>query len=208
MMLSLNHAIADGYTMYAIRNMLHPNAPVVSIDFSPCEEAVLKGEQLCGSRKNASQTDPIVGLLAALRGHFREDKPKLIVKYANQAWIDAQKILWRDSEVSFVSTNDVLVSWYMNIMNVQYGWMAINWRNRITPLDDSCAGNFQGVLTYWSDECSTPAEIRKSLTRNPDGGFIFGGSRDQPPTYRQRWSMDGGGHSGVTNWFHELVHIL
>lgn len=69
-----------------------------------------------------------------------------------------------DSRVPFVSTNDILTSWFFLNSDCQHGRMAINFRNRLEGHQDIHAGNYESVLHYRvPQDASSPAFIRMSL---------------------------------------------
>jgi hypothetical protein len=67
------------------------------------------------------------------------------------------------SRVDFVSTNDILTSWFFHICRTQVGQMAFNFRNRIPELTDSHAGNYEGMIGYQPEDYSHPTLIRRSI---------------------------------------------
>ena len=63
----------------------------------------------------------------------------------------------------FVSTNDILTSWYFISHDCDCGLMAINGRNRIAGCDDTHAGNYEMLLGYQPVDFTSPGLIRRSL---------------------------------------------
>ena len=46
-------------------------------------------------------------------------------------------------EIPYVSTNDIITSWFFRTRNHDYGMMLVNFRNRICGLTDTDAGNYE-----------------------------------------------------------------
>ena len=68
------------------------------------------------------------------------------------------------SDVQFVSTNDVITSWFMSRIGCEPGFMGINWRNRLEGHTDIHAGNYEKAIFYQQKEdYASPALIRKSV---------------------------------------------
>eukprot|EP00927_Polykrikos_kofoidii_P083501 TRINITY_DN8562_c0_g1_i2.p1 TRINITY_DN8562_c0_g1~~TRINITY_DN8562_c0_g1_i2.p1 ORF type:complete len:449 (+),score=52.32 TRINITY_DN8562_c0_g1_i2:102-1349(+) len=194
-MVSINHTIVDGHTFYEVHNMLGDGSDVIALDRKTLHTEVLaKARGLTGPKKSADLRDPGVLMATLMRGLWEEKPPSPLTKYVDKGWLDTQKRAWKGKETDFVSTNDVVTSWFFKASEAQYGWMAINWRNRLTGLDNIAAGNYEGLLLYHADEIDTPAKVRQSISRGE--GKIYGGERDEPPIesiFRQN-------RIGVTNW--------
>eukprot|EP00929_Paragymnodinium_shiwhaense_P110636 TRINITY_DN7781_c0_g1_i3.p1 TRINITY_DN7781_c0_g1~~TRINITY_DN7781_c0_g1_i3.p1 ORF type:complete len:420 (-),score=42.51 TRINITY_DN7781_c0_g1_i3:539-1798(-) len=183
LMMSLSHVIADGFTFYAIRSMLSSNVAVASLDRQTLYGSVHdKGRLLQGSEKTDFMEHP--AFLASLnKGSWRRKPEMPALKYVSQSWVHEQKGLASGKVVPFVSTNDVLTSWWMNYSRTTWGIMAADWRGRIRQLPSNAAGNYIGLLGYWLDEADTPEKIRQSLATAGDSRL--GGSRQQVPTWSQ-----------------------
>merc|ERR1712226_857448 len=94
-------------------------------------------------------------------------------KYVNRSFLEAEKQRWRGKEVPFVSTNDILTSFIMQNRR-EYGFLAINWRDRVSGIGGDAAGNWFGLLGYWIDESDTPVKIRKSISGTARDKHVWG----------------------------------
>ncbi len=65
----------------------------------------------------------------------------------------------KEAGMAFVSTNDVITSWFMNEAKCPMGVMAINWRGRLRGHTDLHTGNYKNMIFI------SPGLIRQSLTK-------------------------------------------
>ena len=52
-----------------------------------------------------------------------------------------------EESVPFVSTNDIVTSWFFQHINASFGLMALNFRNHLPGITDSDAGNYESAIT-------------------------------------------------------------
>jgi len=103
--------------------------------------------------------------------------------YINEEWVAGEKKKWnamlangkdkdknsnagsigKKESVDFVSTNDVLTSWWFNLHGTTLAGMAINCRNRIEGCLPSDAGNYEHFMVYRKRDYATPPLIRQSV---------------------------------------------
>jgi len=200
---SMSHVVGDGYTFYRVYGQL----------------GVGKGEKGSGVQKlKPKRNDKFEDSLANHIGEeklnwvksFRADfgltflyfmKPILFANLTHRAWfvdsdwIEGQKAQATvEGAVKWVSTNDVLTSWFMSSVGCDYGIMTINMRGRMKGVEADMAGNYETVLQFWPEEFSGPAGIRKTLQAGP---FFSNALRDDTPAF----STDLRGNFGVvTDW--------
>jgi len=74
-------------------------------------------------------------------------------------WIKDQKRK-HNSELGFVSSNDILTHLFFKTSQCDVGTMAINFRNRFKFLNDTHAGNYDGQLLFTKNDYETPQSIR------------------------------------------------
>ena len=67
-------------------------------------------------------------------------------------------------EPAFVSTNDIVTSWFLQQTQCTFGFMAVNFRNRLEGHTHQHAGNYEHVIFYYPPDYETPQRIRKSHT--------------------------------------------
>jgi hypothetical protein len=67
----------------------------------------------------------------------------------------------------FISTNDMVTSWFMQLCRSSCGLIAINFRNRQSHdgHTDKHARNYEGVLLYNRDDFAAPNYIDSSVAR-------------------------------------------
>ena len=66
-------------------------------------------------------------------------------------------------DVTFISTNDILTSWFFKLCKTDVGQMAFNFRNRIPDLPNSFAGNYEAMVAYQPSDFASPQHIRRSI---------------------------------------------
>jgi hypothetical protein len=94
------------------------------------------------------------------------------------------------SPEGFVSTNDVITSWFISTFKVSFTMMAINLRNRLAGITEKHAGNYEHAITYGLDDAASPSIIRKSLaTLQSRSKWI--------PSW---WNLWGGNNGLISNW--------
>ena len=151
LVVSLAHILGDGHTYYQLWNMLTNAARVEALSASRKLEADAGME---AKIEHSIATDWVFaanfmfGLaagklrsLAAALPFVRPPSPfALRFRYLDVDFVARAKAKAKaGGEVPFVSTNDVVTSWFLKAFPV--GTMAINFRNRLAGLGDNDAGN-------------------------------------------------------------------
>jgi len=204
---ALSHIIADGHTYYKILSMLFSKDDDTII---PLIERRISttGQQQADAMGKANYdafANPIMGVflsfaLGVLRAKtigpaneciYALVDPDKMSRYKTQA----VKQGYGGDDVGFVSTNDVLTSWFMQNSNTGAGVMALNWRNRLSGHTDRHAGNYEGVVAYRRPDLAWPSLIRKSLQQ----GYRRTVTTDQPLS-GLREAITRPSLSIVTNW--------
>eukprot|EP00553_Chaetoceros_curvisetus_P015180 CAMPEP_0204645812 /NCGR_PEP_ID=MMETSP0718-20130828/3557_1 /ASSEMBLY_ACC=CAM_ASM_000674 /TAXON_ID=230516 /ORGANISM="Chaetoceros curvisetus" /LENGTH=174 /DNA_ID=CAMNT_0051667875 /DNA_START=51 /DNA_END=575 /DNA_ORIENTATION=+ len=108
----------------------------------------------------------------------------------------------KEAGIPFVSTNDVITSWFMNEVACPTGIMAINMRGRLSGHTDLHAGNYESMMFYNKEDFATPGLIRRSLTKYRR---VVTGDKGMPPWYK----VAATSIPLVTNWatFANLIRI-
>jgi len=198
--LTISPVIIDGHNFYSIHHMLDPTAQLLPLDHSfihyEAREEVL---QAIGAQKYAYTVDRQRSMMGRMAGMLKNDPScKPLLRYVNEDFIAEQKKRHRSSSsssssVPWVSTNDILTSWFVKTTGADYVMMKISWRHRMGNLTDVVAGNYEGLLHYWSEEADTPQKIRKSISSPPH----YGGARpDVPTSFDEVWQTQ----CFVSNW--------
>mmetsp|Transcript_52376 Transcript_52376/g.111295 ORF Transcript_52376/g.111295 Transcript_52376/m.111295 type:complete len:208 (+) Transcript_52376:396-1019(+) len=68
---------------------------------------------------------------------------------------------------AFISSNDVLTSWFFQNCGCRHRMMAINFRGRLEGHDERHAEIYENVVFYRTDDSASPALIRESLSGRP-----------------------------------------
>mmetsp|Transcript_51 Transcript_51/g.132 ORF Transcript_51/g.132 Transcript_51/m.132 type:complete len:418 (-) Transcript_51:8-1261(-) len=195
--LSISPVIVDGHNFYSIYHMLDPSVQLTPLDHSFVHfEAREEALQAIGVQKHAYAVDTRRSVLSQVAGLLKNDTPqKPLLRYINEDFIADQKKRHSSpsAPVPWVSTNDILTSWFVNAVHADYLTMKINWRHRMGNLTDITAGNYEGLLHYWPSEADTPQKIRRSISSPPH----YGGVRPDVPTpFEELWQCQ----AHVSNW--------
>jgi hypothetical protein len=195
--MALSHVIADGRTFYYIYSMLDSHTEVTALtvqrklDFEKCLVQTI-GERLSNWLNSKVFVFGILGTILFWR------TPKINVCSVDQKSLQQAKDYYLKSSQGsgrpdFISTNDILTSWFFNLCGCQYGIMAVNLRNRFAAYTDLMAGNYGGITLYNQEDYSRPEYIRESVS---DDQRIRGKS-DSVPSF---WSTLMFNISVISNW--------
>ena len=121
-------------------------------------------------------------------------------------WVNAQKQLNKEpmpssgkknkskggsvNKDSFVSTNDVMVSWWASCARFDYCIMAVNYRERLSRLSSDHAGNYSSATVLYPEDYKTPAGVRRVVSNLLTDSEV-------PPTIQQTMKYNCG---LATNW--------
>lgn len=95
------------------------------------------------------------------------------------------------------STNDILTSFFWNLVKPDVGFMSMNFRGRLDMVGIDHAGNYANPVPYTEDDYKTAALIRKSLETCRRAGTVAG--TNNVPTVLPRPQPDLT-FSVITNW--------
>jgi len=151
--MTLSHVIGDGHTFYKIHNMIDNSEEITSLD-------TVRKEYLKEAQDKLGPTNKALIYTCLMVHPTKSYKPiKLII---NNNWIEQQKLQFQ-TENTFVSTNDIITSWFFKKCNCDIGIMSLNWRNRLKHLTDNDAGNYVGGIVFQKKDFADPTLIRKSV---------------------------------------------
>ena len=181
--LSMSHVFADGSTYYALWAALGGGAGAPAPKLNPVRKPAFEAamREALGPAQYAWQHSGGVKAMfvGTLLGNALWGKPLAVrAWYANAEFIAAQKSQ-APGDVPFVSTNDILTSWFFRRNKCDYGLMAVNFRGRLLDLTAADAGNYEGCITYWPHEFATPGGVRRALLRGP----AFNTGRAEAPSF-------------------------
>jgi hypothetical protein len=168
---SMSHVVADGHTFYQFHNMLLSQDTIASLTCARIPTSANQQIQAMGKKEHAFLSS------AAFIGHAIFGfvlasfiTPLCGIKlYSRCLVVDPQKMETakreHDDTVKFLSTNDVITSWFFRTAAPTFGLMAINWRGRLHGHTDMHAGNYESLITYLQGDYEAPEQIRSSLDK-------------------------------------------
>ena len=170
LILSVNHVLADGETMYALSDMLSESGKVRSIqcerlkDFEIAQTIAVGKEKIMFSFGNYGF---LCGLIGAILGDLRRGKPRDVLlcevdgKYLERRKQESKK----DNSVPFVSTNDILTSLlFTKLIPARVGLMEGSLRDKGGfPASKQHAGNYTVMMPYFFGDSKTPCDVRQSM---------------------------------------------
>jgi len=166
LVVSLSHVIGDGHTFYEIHNMLSSNAKVYSLDpirppEFPEQEKELMGQEHKGIADFAIMLRAIFGLvkLKSWSGNLKTEAYFVDERHIAEAKTSKCNL----DGVDFISTNDILTSWFFSFPKVKLAAMAINLRSHANILTENHAGNYENFILYQPGDYENPARIRQSV---------------------------------------------
>lgn len=175
---SLSHVIGDGHTFYTLYAMLNGGDDDDSnMQQAKQKQLVVERDLLFDAKLQVAchgydfskwffSIPTVVNMLTTLA--FSRSA-EIDIHYVNKQSISAEKQAYaRDAtdDVPFVSTNDIITSWYFNKTECDVGIMAINFRNRISDITATHAGNYEALIPYQRPDFTSPELIRRSLLGN------------------------------------------
>jgi hypothetical protein len=172
----MSHMLGDGYTYYSIYNMLDKRNEIRSL--IPERKSALfmsKLEEIQGKAFKDFLVNPLL-ILRMISVLLFASKPKIqFFKIKKDEIIKIKKNLESSNheksdqeegnKTSFLSTNDIVATWFFRQCQSTFGSLACNVRNRISGLGDDLAGNYLTFVSYSNDDFDNPWNMRKSLPR-------------------------------------------
>lgn len=170
------HCVGDIHTLYSIYAMFStsstPHAMVVERDYSFDNHI----ETAFNEEDIAFMKSP--GFLMNMIGNaIFGPKPELHLHFVDLNWVERQKQVVVDEfinstaneetspakTVEFVSTNDVLSSWFYKFSQSDVGTMAVNFRNRDPRWTDRHAGNYISANLIFQKGEYDPRFMRRAM---------------------------------------------
>ena len=178
LVVSMNHTLGDGHTYYKLYGMLSADTDIEVLNpvrVTGFEEAKT---EVVGEKENAMFKSAGVGLgiMGAYLGAKISRRPpqNVCIHQIDPDWLAREKAKAKqESQVPFVSSNDVISSWFFREMESDMHIMLANFRSRkpdILDLNEQHVGNYEANVPYFQGDIENPALIRQSI-RDVDGGF-------------------------------------
>ena len=160
LMFSLSHLIADGYTFYAIFNMLSSDREVYSLGVERRDEVAQIRDIIPKSNSNYLFHPRM--LFWGIGRAFSRKKMRIKGFELNATYVQQQKQeIKAEGGVAYVSTNDILSAVYAQLCKTKALIMAVNFRHRIPEITDKDAGNYEQLLVIDQAYSKSPVSIRK-----------------------------------------------
>ncbi|WP_027183217.1 hypothetical protein [Desulfovibrio inopinatus] len=190
---SMSHILGDGFTIYRIYQMLNPSEAVISLmperikSFHAVIEATggLPGSlwiprsgvvPSSNSKLNwlleskalwcTKETREAIGLTHG----EEEDVPAKETPFSGGLFqvnlervAEQKRTFQRNASIPWISTNDILTSWFLTRSQASMGAIAINARDRTPEIGTRHAGNYQLGFLLCPEEFEDPAGIRASV---------------------------------------------
>ncbi|CAE7205641.1 bacA [Symbiodinium sp. CCMP2456] len=181
---SLSHAVADAQTLYMVYGMLDERAEVRPLEvervsFNP---ATCLGQVPFHGKWLFFVVRRFCFFLTGLFKDTRQARPVIRVRYVREEWLRDQKSKHiAEVDAMYVSSSDLLTSWFLSVTQPACGVMAMDMRDRMPGLGKAHAGVYTTLLMFYPEEYKSAANIRRALTRQspacmPDGSCQAPGS--------------------------------
>jgi hypothetical protein len=212
-LVSLSHILGDGHTIYEIYSMFDYQIPVRSLiyqrkmEFQEQMQKVYSKELLSYFRSAFVK----ISFLKNRIYYYLTNKQMKIFSFQ----VDKNQIKQlkggllsppcsprtpeqEDPNLPFLSTNDILTSWFFRKLKCDYGLMAINYRNRWEGFTNDHAGNYEHFLFYGSGDFQSPQQIRQSLS-------VLHSENQQIPSSYETWKFHFGVVSNWSSFYREVL---
>lgn len=200
---TLSHVIGDGHTFYKLQNMLFGSTEMESLVVERNFET--KQQQIKAMGGAAEQrilssggflVNVIAGVLQAAVQKSKYKASSRIYLLDPEGMAKAKQEALKDTNTKFVSSNDVLTSWFFQNCNCVHGFMALNFRGRLENHTDRQAGNYENVVFYRRPDSAHPALLRQSIS-----GQVYRRQITSDIPMPGFWEMARGANIAIcTNW--------
>lgn len=171
--ISLSHVVGDGHTFYQLCGMLDVNSSPKTIIVERIQDFKDISTDALGRTEEIFYTSRQVSWGVTGTMMFKKT-PEIFVKYLNSNWVEKQKEEFAKNisskagkdisvEAKFISTNDILTSWFSKLVKSDFTHMVVNFRERIPSVTHSHGGNYWKSILYQPPDYASPSLIRASL---------------------------------------------
>lgn len=178
LVISMNHTLGDGHTYYKLYGMLSADTDIEALDAVRVDGFEEAKTQVVGEQESAMFRSP--GVALGIMGDYlgakitRRPPQNVAIHQIEPEWLSRQKAKAKQEHVApFVSSNDIISSWFFREMRADLNIMLANFRSRqpsVVGLNEQHAGNYEANVPYFRGDIENPALIRQSI-RNIDGTF-------------------------------------
>lgn len=197
---SISHVIADGHTFYKIYGMLSHERTPYSLTSARNVNFMDDLTRAVGPKVQSWLRSPqlIIGFVKTLLFGKQSTIETVLIKQDVISSIKqkfgqsgqsgkAQDSIGIDAE--FISTNDIITATFFERCQATFGFMAINFRNKLQGYTDLMAGNYESILVYNREDFS-PEVIRHSVK-------TYQTKSKEVPTFLETIVFNC---AGITNW--------
>ena len=214
-LVSVSHIPADGYTAYAILNMLLSPNPKAVLALDPKRDHSFndKLKEAIGHQEKSVLDFSLPGILNAIGKHLFRPRPKGFFFRVDMEAVEKEKTHFRQQngqqESAFISTNDILCSTLSRMMGFSSLYMAVNFRRRLKlnthgnpdAHGELLAGNYESGILFFEGDFDKPEQIRFAQGQGDTGIYRRGpnetGSISPIPGF---WKRTFGRPGIITNW--------
>jgi hypothetical protein len=167
--MSLSHVLADGHTYYSLFSMFDPKKPVFPLITKRCQDFPERLNQITGRDIQEFSRSYFLLFSSILYRFLFKPKMKVFCFKINSQEISKRKketlesAHERSSSSSFISTNDILASWFFNEMKPDIAMVPVNYRNRFPGYSHQHAGNYQSNILFHETTYATPFTVRECV---------------------------------------------
>ena len=166
---SMNHMVGDGATLYNVYGMMGNPKKIRSLEVNRFESFEIEKAHILGSEE-ARVAETTGFFLSLLKTTLFKRNPDACMQYVNADWINNSKVQ-HSTDKKFISTNDILTSWLINSSQAKCFLMDLDLRKRINGLHSDYAGNYNGYMFYYKEDVEGPIDVRKSLSNMRRNNF-------------------------------------
>ena len=205
LVMSLSHCLADGRTFYSLYGMFNGIPHIQSLTPDRVQsfpEECEKNSKVQGYFKSIPFVIRIIYFM-----FFEPKKPNAQIFTIDKNWVESQKKAYqqtvnksggRKKTNNFVSTNDVLVSWWACRAGFDYCMMAVNFRDRIKGVTQNHAGNYSGAMVLYPKEFKSPSGVRSIVSK-------FLSSPETLPNAKETFKFNCGIATNWTTFYSDVI---
>lgn len=162
---SFHHIIGDTHTLYQLFGMLSerskPRALIIdrvdALNFNAMKD------ELNATRELSHWAKPSLILKLELKHLFCKYYTGTMHSVDLNAIEEVKLEYKKQSPDDYISTNDILTSWYFNNFKIDVGVMPVNCRGRFPALTQDHAGNYLYCLICQKNNFDNPSKVRESM---------------------------------------------
>ncbi|KAJ3017354.1 UNVERIFIED_CONTAM: hypothetical protein HDU68_011737 [Siphonaria sp. JEL0065] len=189
LVVSISHLIADGATFYKIHDMFDKDSPIQELNpirlndsqigdvalFKVLpDQAIFKKSWFALALSSLflrwivkdSVSFIATAFLRVLGKRIASSSAGIASRDIDPAYIQLEKTKYhenKESGINWISSNDIVTSWFFKTINCNIGLMSINLRGRMNHVVDDLAGNYESTIMYTPADYQSPSQLRASV---------------------------------------------